>query len=64
MNTTILIRNETRELLKRLGRKNQTYDQLINELIKRKGRRLQEVKTRLVVKLEASNQASPETHRD
>jgi hypothetical protein len=35
-NSTILIRNKTRELLKKIGRKNQTYDQLINELIKTK----------------------------
>jgi predicted CopG family antitoxin len=31
--TTIQIRNETRELLKHMGRKDQTYDDLINELI-------------------------------
>jgi predicted CopG family antitoxin len=30
---TIVIRKETREHLKEIGRKNQTYDQLINELI-------------------------------
>ena len=35
-NSTILIRNKTRELLKQIGRKNQTYDQLINELIETK----------------------------
>ena len=32
-NTTILIRNVTRDKLKRIGRKDQTYDELINELI-------------------------------
>lgn len=34
--TTILIRTTTREKLRHIGRKNQTYDQLINQLIKRK----------------------------
>jgi hypothetical protein len=41
MRTTILIETETRELLREIGRKNQTYDQLINELI---GHRRKEVK--------------------
>lgn len=31
--TTIQIRSQTRELLKRIGRKDQTYDDLINELV-------------------------------
>ena len=34
--TTILIESTTRELLRQIGRKNQTYDQLINELINSK----------------------------
>jgi hypothetical protein len=34
--TTILVETKTRELLKQIGRKNQTYDQLIVELIKAK----------------------------
>ena len=34
--TTILVESETRERLRQIGRKNQTYDQLINELIKAK----------------------------
>jgi hypothetical protein len=34
VNGTILIRNETRVRLKQIGRKDQTYDELINELIK------------------------------
>ena len=34
--TTILIKTTTREKLRHMGRKNQTYDQLINQLIKRK----------------------------
>ena len=32
MRTSIIIEQTTRDLLKRLGRKNQTYDQLIKEL--------------------------------
>ena len=31
--TTIIIEHTTRDLLRQLGRKNQTYDQLINELV-------------------------------
>lgn len=31
--STILIKNKTRDLLKQIGRKGQTYDELINELI-------------------------------
>jgi hypothetical protein len=40
--TTIQIRLETRDLLKHTGRKDQTYDDLINELIKIKGKGKQE----------------------
>jgi predicted CopG family antitoxin len=36
MNSTILIRNKTREKLKEIGKKSQTYDDIINELINRK----------------------------
>ena len=32
--TTILVETKTRESLKRMGSKGQTYDQIINELIK------------------------------
>jgi hypothetical protein len=32
-----VIKTTTREKLRHIGRKNQTYDQLINELIERKG---------------------------
>jgi len=35
---TILIRNETRQRLKHLGMKGQTYDDLINELIETKAK--------------------------
>jgi len=31
--TTILIESETRKLLKRVGRKEQTYDELLRELV-------------------------------
>ena len=34
--TTILVENTTREKLRQIGRKNQTYDDLITELIKTK----------------------------
>jgi len=33
--TTISLRKETREMLRRLGSKDQTYDELIRELIER-----------------------------
>jgi hypothetical protein len=33
---TILVESRTRELLKELGKKDQTYDQVINELIQLK----------------------------
>ena len=36
--TTILVRKETRCLLSKIGRKEQTYDDIINELIKVKQR--------------------------
>jgi hypothetical protein len=34
--TTILLQGTTRELLRKIGRKDQTYDQIINELIQEK----------------------------
>jgi hypothetical protein len=37
--STILIRNLTRDRLKKAGRKDQTYDDLINELIDNLGQR-------------------------
>jgi hypothetical protein len=36
MKTNILIENATKELLKQIGRKSQTYDEIINELINTK----------------------------
>lgn len=38
MKTNILIENSTKELLKQIGRKCQTYDEIISELIKRKSK--------------------------
>ena len=38
MKTTILVKRETRERLRQLGRKSQTYDQLISELIENRVR--------------------------
>jgi hypothetical protein len=32
-NATILVRSKTRDLMKKVARKEQTYDDLINELI-------------------------------
>ncbi|MGC1134462.1 MAG: hypothetical protein WA941_16660 [Nitrososphaeraceae archaeon] len=34
--TTIVVENETRNLLKEVGKKQQTYDQLIRELLQLK----------------------------
>ena len=46
--TTILVDNTTRELLKQIGRKNQTYDQLLIELIKtRKDRKTDSLESRI-----------------
>jgi hypothetical protein len=36
MNTTIVVRTKTRDELKQMGLKGQTYDQVINELIRLK----------------------------
>ncbi|WP_415311981.1 hypothetical protein [Candidatus Nitrosocosmicus sp. FF01] len=33
--TTIIIQNKTRDLLRRVGRKQQTYDDIINELLEK-----------------------------
>jgi hypothetical protein len=37
MNTIIRIRQETRELLREIGKKRQTYDDIINDLARRAG---------------------------
>ena len=35
MRTTIILKQETREQLRKIGRKEQTYDDIVNELIKK-----------------------------
>jgi hypothetical protein len=42
LDTTILIRTETRKLLRELGKKGETYDEVINELAKKAGPRKEE----------------------
>lgn len=37
LHTTILIKKETRQLLRELGKKGETYDQVINELARKAG---------------------------
>jgi predicted CopG family antitoxin len=37
---TILVRNETRERLKEIGKKGQSYDELINQLLENKDRKI------------------------
>jgi hypothetical protein len=37
MNTTILVKKETRELLREIGKKRQTYDDIINDLAMKAG---------------------------
>lgn len=36
LNTTLLVKKETRQLLRKLGKKGQTYDEVIAELAKEK----------------------------
>ena len=38
MHTTIRINRETRSILSKIGHKNQTYDQIITELVKSKNK--------------------------
>jgi hypothetical protein len=57
--TTILIRNETRERLKGVGKKNQTYDQLISELIELKIKKNCDSPDREVGSLQSSESESP-----
>jgi hypothetical protein len=40
--TTILIRKETRQLLRELGKKGETYDQVIQDLARKAGLRKEE----------------------
>lgn len=39
--STILIRNDTRERLKRVGHKGQTYDELINKLLDLRSKKIE-----------------------
>ena len=41
LDTTILIRKETRQLLRQIGKKGQTYDEVINDLAKAQKAKLQ-----------------------
>jgi predicted CopG family antitoxin len=55
--STILIRDATRQRLKRTARKDQTYDDLINELIDIK--RYQDPLDRKIVSLQSSESVNP-----
>lgn len=55
--TTILVESTTRERLRQLGRKNQTYDELINELIET--RRTRDSLESRFVSLQSSESSSP-----
>lgn len=56
--TTILVETTTRERLRQIGRKNQTYDQLINELIKTKRKSQDPLDSRVPV-LQSSESSIP-----
>lgn len=58
MRTTIIIETKTREDLKQLGTKGQTYDQLINELIVLKRNRQDPLDSRMT-SLQPSGSSSP-----
>jgi hypothetical protein len=55
--TTILVESTTRERLRQIGRKNQTYDELINELIEIKSNQ-----DPLGSRFASLSQASPQAH--
>jgi hypothetical protein len=55
--TTILIESTTREKLREIGKKNQTYDKLINELIKSK--RNQDPRDSRVASMQSSGSLHP-----
>lgn len=57
--TTIVIETETRNLLKQIARKNQTYDQLINGLIEQDRKENQESSGRRVETLIPNNSNIP-----
>jgi hypothetical protein len=58
-NSTILLKSTTREQLKEIGRKNQTYDQLIVELIKLKRSNRQDSPDRRLETLQSSESGRP-----
>jgi hypothetical protein len=55
MKTTILVEKETREVLKQLGSKGQSYDNLINWLISNKTRQIEDRDTSLKTEIEVKN---------
>ena len=55
MKTTILVEKTTREVLKQLGSKGQSYDNLINWLISNKTRQIENHNTSLDTELEVKN---------
>jgi hypothetical protein len=55
---TILIKNRTRERLRQIGSKGQTYDQLINELIDARKKRIDSPDSRFET-LQSSESAYP-----
>jgi DNA repair protein RadC len=57
-NSTILIRNRTRERLKHTGHKGQTYDELINNLLDLKNKNKDALDSRLE-SLQSSAPSSP-----
>jgi hypothetical protein len=60
--STILVETKTRERLKYQGRKGQTYDDLINQLIDTLGSDIKNNQDS-IVDLEASNQANQGAHK-
>jgi hypothetical protein len=57
--TTILVEKATRDVLKQLGNKGQSYDNLINWLIRIKTRQVNDrKKIHLIIGLRATNQAN------
>jgi len=66
--STILIERETRQLLRKIGRKEQTYDDLINELVARcekedlSGSGFETPAARQIVKLYAESNESKGVH--
>lgn len=55
LKTTILVEKETREVLKQLGSKGQSYDNLINWLISNKTRQIKDRDTSLKTEIEGEN---------